>query len=185
MAKESSAISLTSTFYLRNFYKQNTSAFKSSTRKTYSSDEKSYEDSRALRRAARQLSSYSYDDNDNKDNLVSAVLAYVDTYNNTISSAADSSDSDVTRYAKKLKTLTAEYSDELEALGITIEKDGTLSVNSDYLEEHDTEDFKNVFDSENGYMSDIMSLSKKITNKAYSTLYEQLTGNGTLLNITI
>lgn len=183
--KESSATSLTSTFYLRKFYKDNKNAFKPATRKIYSSDEKSYEDSRALRRAAKQLSSYGYDSNDNKDNVTASIQAYADVYNNAVSSSADSSDHDVARYAKKLKQITAGHEDELKSLGITIEKDGTLSVNSDFLKNRDIEELKTAFGSESGFMKDIMSLSKKITSKTQTALYEQLTGNGSFLNVTV
>ena len=56
-------------------------------------------------------------------------MALVDTYNNSIDSASNSSSSSMKRYAKQLKKLAGKYSDELENIGITINNDGTLKAN--------------------------------------------------------
>lgn len=182
---KSTGVSLTSDFYIRNFYKENKNAVKKDVRRKYSSDEKAYEDSRALRRAAKSINSQSFDEGGNPDSLIANITAYVDTYNNTITSASGSSSRDVSRYVKELKKLTADQESKLQDIGITIEKDGTLSLNSDYLEELEVSDLKEAFDPENGFMNNIMSVSKKIFNKVHTSLYEQLTGNGTMLNVTV
>ena len=62
---KSSATSLTSSYYLQNFYYFNRNALKASYRKDYSKTELSYEDTRALKRAASKLSSFHYSKEEN------------------------------------------------------------------------------------------------------------------------
>ena len=90
--KVSSGVSLSTNYFLRNFYTNNQKASKSSNRSAFSNVELSYEDSRALSRAAKRLSKNDYgSDKDEKDSDLNdtsraAIEAFVDTYNNTITS---------------------------------------------------------------------------------------------------
>lgn len=110
----SSATNLSATYFMRNFYSNNRDAMKSSKRKEYSITELAYDDSTALHRAAKKLKNYKYSDDENTDNIRGTVMALVDTYNNSIDSASNSSSSSMKRYAKQLKKLASKYSDELE-----------------------------------------------------------------------
>lgn len=110
----SSATNLSATYFMRNFYSNNRDAMKSSKRKEYSITELAYDDSTALHRAAKKLKNYKYSDDENTDNIRGTVMALVDTYNNSIDSATNSSSSSMKRYAKQLKKLAGKYSDELE-----------------------------------------------------------------------
>ena len=60
MATISSGVNLSSTFYLRNFYKNDPSACKKSSRKDFSNSKLSNEDSRALHRAIKALGKFEY-----------------------------------------------------------------------------------------------------------------------------
>ena len=93
---ESSGISLTSDFFMKNFYKNNRNAFKASTRSDYTQKELSYEDSRALKRALQKLASFDYEEEENGDNIVSTIKAFTETYNNALSST-NSDDADTYR----------------------------------------------------------------------------------------
>ena len=110
----SSATNLSATYFMRNFYSNNRDAMKSSKRKEYSITELAYDDSTALHRAAKKLKNYKYSDDENTDNIRGTVMALVDTYNNSIDSASNSSSSSMKRYAKQLKKLASKYTDELE-----------------------------------------------------------------------
>lgn len=101
----SSATNLSATYFMRNFYSNNRDAMKSSKRKEYSITELAYDDSTALHRAAKKLKNYKYSDDENTDNIRQTVMALVDTYNNSIDSASNSSSSSMKRYAKQLKKL--------------------------------------------------------------------------------
>lgn len=181
---ESSATNLTSTFYLQNFYKYNRNAFKASTRNDFTETELSYEDSRALRRAARELSSYEYTEEENGANIVSNIKAFVETYNNTLSSS-DSKASDAFRYNKQLQKLTKKYEDELEDIGITIQKDGSLKISESILEGSSYKEVKKVFSKEANYTKELRSIAKRINAVSYEEIYAELTGNGGKLNIVL
>jgi ElaB/YqjD/DUF883 family membrane-anchored ribosome-binding protein len=186
MAKISSGVTLTSDFYLNNFYQANRSARKTSGRKDLSANELSYEDARALKRAVSRLGSIEFTDDENIDNIYNTITAFADTYNNTLSSTAKSSDSDLSKYSKQLKSLASKYSDELESVGITVEKDGSLTVNENLLKAKDVDDLKKVFTADDSrFIKTTSTIAKKLKNNSYNTLYQDLTGNGGRINITL
>ena len=79
MALESSAISLTSNFYMKNYYRYNRNAIKVSGRSDYTESELSYEDTRALKRAVSKLDDFDYDSDENLANIISSVKAFAET----------------------------------------------------------------------------------------------------------
>jgi ElaB/YqjD/DUF883 family membrane-anchored ribosome-binding protein len=186
MSKISSGVTLTADFYLSNFYTANRSARKTSGRKELSSNELSYEDARALKRAVSRLGSYEYTEDENIDNIYSTISAFADTYNNTLTSTAKSSDSDISKYAKQLKSLAKKYSDELESIGITVEKNGSLTVNENLLKAKDVDSLKEAFTADDSkFIKTTKSIARKLKNNAQDTLYQELTGNGGQINITL
>lgn len=178
----SSGVSLTSTFFLQNFYKFNRSAMKASTRNDYSKTELSYEDSRALKRAIAKLGSFDYTEDENGDNLVSTIQAFVKTYNYAIDSS--SSDSSATyRQNRQLKALTQKYGDDLKDIGISIEDDGTLSISDNILKGSSFKEIKNVFSNDSNYIRNVRNIAKRMNSTAYDEVYAQMTGSGGRLNI--
>ena len=182
LTAESTATSLNKDFYLKNFYSANRKAFKVSTRSDYNKTELSYEDSRALKKAVNKLMSFDFTEEENGDNMVSSIEAFVDTYNNTISSTG-SEDSDAYRYNKQLQKLTKEYEDEFKDLGITIEKDGSLTVNENLLKKSKHEEVRKIFHKESEYINRTRSIAKRMHTTTYDEIYEQMTGCGGRLNI--
>lgn len=181
---KSSALNLTSDFYMQNFYRSNRKAFKTSTRNDFHKTELSYEDTRALKRAISKLGSFSYSDTENGDNIVSSIQAFAKTYNNTIDSTS-SEDSEVYRKNKQLKALTEKYGKDLKKIGITIEKDGKLSVSENVLKGASFDSVKKVFSKESDYMVKLTNLSRRMHNSTYEDVYEMMTGCGGRLNITL
>jgi len=181
---KSSGTSLTSNFYLQNFYKHNRNAYKASARNDYTKTELSYEDSRALKRAARELASYEYSGEENGSNIVNNIKAFVETYNNTLSSS-NTKGTDAYRYNKQLQRLTKEYEDEFKDIGITIKKDGTLSISENILEGASYKEVKKIFSKEEKYTNRLHSIAKRMNSNSYDEIYTQLTGNGGHLNITL
>lgn len=179
---ESSGTYLNSKFYLQHFYKSNRSLTKASVRPDYSQTELSYEDSRALKRAAAKLSSFNYSEDENGDNIVSTIQAFAETYNNAIDSSS-SKDSDTYRQHRQLKALTAKYGDDLENLGITIEEDGKLSISDNILRGSTFKEIKQVFSEESDYVKGIRNISKRMHTASSEEIYTLLTGNGGRINI--
>lgn len=182
MATESSAISLTSNFYMQNYYRYNRAVIKTSARQEYSTSELSYEDTRALKRAIAKLEDFDYDDSENLENLINSVKAFAETYNFTLDSCS-SKDSSAYRQMKQLKKLSKEYESEFKKLGITFEEDGKMSVSDSILENSTIDEFKNVFSKDTGYLDSMKTIAKRMNNKAYDDVYTQMTGCGGKLNI--
>lgn len=178
----SSGVHLTSDFFLKNFYKYNRNAFKSSARNDYSKTELSYEDTRALKRAVAKLSSFDYTDDENGDNIVSTIQAFVKTYNYTIESTS-SDTSDTYRHNRQLKTLTKKYGDNLKDIGISIKEDGTLDLNDTILKKSSFKEIRSVFSEESNYVSGIRTIAKRMNNTSYDEIYAQMTGAGGRINI--
>jgi len=179
---ESSATNLTSDFYLQNFYLMNRKAMKTSTRKDYNQVELSYEDSRALKKAAAKLSSFDYSEEENGDNILSTIQAFAETYNYTLDSS-NSQDSDTYRQHRQLKALTQKYGEDLKDLGITIKEDGKLSVSENILKKASFDDVKKVFSNESDYVSKIRTIARRMHATSYEEVYAQMTGSGGKLNI--
>lgn len=179
---ESSGISLTSAFYLQNFYKSNRQLAKATVRPDYNQTELSYEDSRALKKAAAKLSSFDYSEDENGDNIVSTIQAFAETYNNALDSSS-SKDSDTYRQNRQLKALSEKYADDLENLGITIEEDGKLTISENILKGSSFEEVKKVFSEESDYIQEIRKISKRMHATSTEEIYALMTGNGGRINI--
>lgn len=191
MAKVSSGISLSTDYFMRNFYANNRNAMKTTGRKEYSDIELSYEDSRALSRAAKRLlrSDYKQDSNKDDDNIddttKASVEAFVKTYNNAIDSGKKSLDYETKRYLKQIKNLTKKHADELEDLGISVESDGSLTINDNLLKCADTSKARKLFSSDEEYSKKVLKLSKKLNTAVQDNIYAQVNQKHLHINITL
>lgn len=188
--KISSALTLNTDFFMRNFYKENRNAIKRNDRNNYSKLELSYEDSRALSRAARRLMQNDYGSQTDKDTDIddttrSSIEAFVKTYNNALETSRDTSDDDTEHYLRQLKTLSKKNAEDLEDIGITVEKDGSLSINDELLKMADTSKVRKVFSPKNGFTKTVLNISKKLNASVQNNIYGQVTGKGLRINITM
>lgn len=188
--KISSALTLNTDFFMRNFYKENRNAIKSNDRNNYSKLELSYEDSRALSRAAHRLMQNDYGSQTDKDTDIddttrSSIEAFVKTYNNALETSRDTSDDDTEHYLRQLKTLSKKNAEDLEDIGITVEKDGSLSINDELLKMADTSKVRKVFSPKNGFTKTVLNISKKLNASVQNNIYGQVTGKGLRINITM
>lgn len=183
-SKISTGITLTSDFFLKNFYKYNRNVIKSSARSSYSKTELSYEDSRALKRAVAKLASFDYSETENEDNIESTIKAFVKTYNYTIESTS-SKDSDTYRQNRQLKALSQKYSKELKNLGITVEENGTLSVSDNILKNSSMKEIRKVFSEESDYVQKVRNIARRMNNSSYEEVYAYMTGTGGRINVVL
>lgn len=189
--KVSSGISLSSDYFIRNFYAENRNAAKKSGRNDYSKKELSYEDSRALSRAAKKISRMDFgSDRDEKDSDISdttrsSIEAFVETYNNTMDSAESSSDASTSRYYRQLKHLSSKYADELEDIGITIESSGKLSINDDLLKAADNSKARKLLSSDSDYVQKALRIAKKMNTAIRDDLFSQAGSSQIHINITL
>lgn len=166
--------SLTSTFYLRDFYVSNRNASSSSKRKDFSKNTLSHADAEALFRAVKKLRTFNYeDDSSDGANIYSSIRAYIETYNNALDSSKNSSDVSLERYSNYLKSLSDKYSDKLEDIGITIEKDGSLTANENLLKNADLSNVKKLFSKDSEYLNQTSRYAKRMITKAENAIFSE------------
>lgn len=183
-ATAGTAISLSESYYLRSFYKSNRDAATSTKRGDMSNSKLSKADAEALRVGIRKLRDFDLeDDTDDGANIYSSVSAFLETYNNALSSAGNSSDYKMQRYAKQLKNLAKEYADELEDIGVSINKDGTLKKNENLLKAADVSDIRDLFDNDAKFGNQIARYAKHISSVASDLIYTELTQKGSTINL--
>lgn len=178
------AVSLSESFYLRAFYKSNRDAATSGKRKEMSNNKLSQADAEALRAGIRKLKDFDLKD-DTKDgaNIYSSVSAFLETYNNAISSCGASNDYKMQRYAKQLKNLAKEYADELKDIGVSINNDGTLKKNENLLKAADVSDIRDLFDKDAAFATKASRHAKRISTIASDMLYTEMTKKGSTINL--
>ena len=182
-ATANTAVSLSSSYYLRSFYKSNRDASTSSKRKELSSGNLSKADAEALRTAVRKLRNFNMeDDTDEGENIYSSVSAFLETYNNALDSASSSSDYSLNRYAKQLKNLAKEHAAELKKIGVTVKSDGTLEKNDNLLKSANVSDIKNLFGKDAEFTNKTSNYAKRIHTKAADLIYTELTQTGQFIN---
>lgn len=157
--------SLSSSFYLRKYYTANTDARTSSARSALKNTELSLADSMALRRAVKSLGSFEYDDTQDT-NIRNGVRAYISTYNNLLSSLSDSKDKSLEHNMKQLKSLTNEYSDSLDKLGVTVNEDGTLTARDSLFTSASLSKFETLFSKDSDYMQRATAYGKRMERRS-------------------
>lgn len=176
---------LSTDYYLRKFYEHNRDVSKASKRADYTNNELIYEDTIALKKAAKLLSSFSYDDTSSDKNIYNSIRAFVTTYNNAISSSRKVNDPNLKRQVKNLLKITDKYSDALNKIGLNVKNDGTIKILDETLTKASLSDIKKAFGKETGYMNASMISAKRINERTYNILYNQILGRGLHLDITL
>lgn len=159
-----SGVSLTISFYKRNFYSDNRNAATSAKRTSYSSTELANADASAIRRAVKKLRSFTFDE-DNEINIRNSVSAYVDTINNLMTSGKKTGDKQAERYLNSLSSLNSKYSDELDDIGITVNPDGTLTTRSTMFSSASISRFESLFSKDSDYMQKVDSYAKRLQKR--------------------
>lgn len=156
---------LSSNYYLRSFYQSNRDARTASKRHEMSNMNLTLADSHALRKALKKLGASDFTE-DQDTNIRNSVSAYIQTYNNMLSSAADSSDRTLERSAKQLKNITKEYTNELDKIGITVNDDGTLTGRENLLSSADLSKIEKLFSRDSEYMQRTTAYAKRLVRRS-------------------
>lgn len=156
---------LSSNYYLRSFYISNRDARTSSKRNGMDNSALSAADSKALRRAIKQLGSFEYSD-DREVDIRNTANAFVEIYNNTISSSSASADSSLEHSMKQLKSLAKEYASDLDKIGITVNSDGTLKRRDALFSSAGISKFEKLFASGTNFMQRASSYAKRIERRS-------------------
>ena len=157
--------SLSSDFYKRSFYISNRDTATSSKRRNLTGSKLSLADGMALRRAVKKLGSLEFSKEKDAD-VRNAVSAYIETYNNAITSAADSGDHNLERTQKQMKAIANEYADELDKIGITVNSDGTMTKRDSLFGAASIEKFKKLFSKDSDFMQRTSAYAKRIEHRS-------------------
>lgn len=156
---------LSSNYYLRNFYVANRDAHTSSKRKAIRNSELALADGMALRRAVRQLGSMEFSEEKASD-IRSSVSAFIATYNHTLSSASASSDRTLNRSMKQMKSMAQEYASDLDKIGITVNDDGTLTRRDALFTTTGIAKFEKLFSSDSDFMQRTAAYARRIERRS-------------------
>lgn len=122
------------------------------------------------------------------DKITSAVSDFVDKYNDVASAVAKSGNSAVQNQSSLLNKMAGIFSNRLNNVGITVNNDGTMTVDKDKLADADIEDLKSLFNGTKSYAGWVSDKTSTINtaadtsdfNKTYSsTGISSLFSNGT------
>lgn len=137
-----------------------------------------------LNKSIEALSDTSIWNTDSKDyssdSTYDAIANFVSSYN-TLLSKIDSVGSTIKNtYGTKLNDLTDKNKEALEAIGITVESDGKLKIDSDKLKQADISEVKKIFGSDSEFIKGVKEQSEEVNNivsqalsiqKSLSSLY--------------
>lgn len=160
------SISVTNSLSLRLNYSANTSLVTSANRAEATTGTLSFADATALRNSIRRLQDFDFDEAD-EDSVQEKVTAFVDTMNYALESGSkySSNDTMVRNAVSKIKSLNSEYADELEKIGISVDKKGYLSISETAAENYTRSKFTQFFDEESEYLNSIYKSARHITRK--------------------
>lgn len=135
-------------------------------------------DRKALVRALDQLGDLDFDSTDEADTkkIYNTVNAYLDVYNNTVSSATNSGSSQIARTGKQMRALMKEYEDQLKDIGIDIKSDGTVKINTTELKKATTRQVSKIFGNDD-YINEMNHLMKKLRNQVNRYSVSDTTGS--------
>lgn len=83
------------------------------------------------------------------DKVASAMKDFVTNYNNVVSTSKDSTLTSKTSYVANMMSSTAANADKLSEIGVTINANGTLTLNEGKLKEADISKVQELFSSDN------------------------------------
>ena len=136
-----SNFSVTNNWYLRDNYKANKELSKMANRSDVSGGKLSGADTSALKRGIRALRNYKYEDAKKvsskdtdsvfgKSKFYNTLKAFADTYNYSLDSGRSSSNNDIKKLSKNMKSIASKYSDELDQLGVTFDSKGYMKISA-------------------------------------------------------
>ena len=119
---------------------------------------------------------------DNQD-VYNVVEDFVGKYNSTLSALKNTSSTLNDYYSQMLKSTASDNKKALESIGITIAKDGSLSVDKDKLKEADIDTLEKVLGNTKGFTQKAAYVADRVSDNAHtnqSSLSSQYSSTGSL-----
>lgn len=128
------------------------------------------------------LFSMARESGDSRD-IYNAVEDLVGKYNSTISALKNTPGTLNDYYSQMLKSVASDNKKALESIGITIAKDGSLSVDKDKLKESDTDTLEKVLGNTRGFTQKAAYVAGRVSDNAQtnqSSLSNQYSSTGSI-----
>lgn len=111
--------------------------------------------------------------------ITKAVNSFVKSYNDMIEKAGDSDTKSVLRNALWMTNMTSTNANLLSQVGISIESDNTLAVDTDALKEADISTLKSLFSGSGSYADQVSQKASRMGNAASTYSSGTYTSNAT------
>jgi len=106
------------------------------------------------------------EDEKNTDKAVKEIKSLVEDYNSLMTQMQKSGSKTYKAFAKDLKSEAISSKASLEAVGITCKTDGTLSIDSDKLDDAKLSDLKKIFQGSSSFCSKVSEKCSTVTKRA-------------------
>ena len=97
-----------------------------------------------------------------KDNIISGIKDFVSSYNTLMTNIDNVGKIVENTYKTKFNQYVKEHEKELAEVGITIEKDGKMTIDKDKLNEDDVSALKKVFGNDSEFMKKLDSVNSEM-----------------------
>ncbi len=118
-------------------------------------------------------------ENTDKTKIYSAVKDFVESYNNMVEGMDSVGGTSNSSYKEELTALVKKNSEKLSKAGITIDKQGKLSLDEEILKNADVEDIKKAFYSNTDFTEGLATKSIYVEANAISAMYSLAVSNYT------
>lgn len=115
----------------------------------------------------------------NTADVVTTVTDFVDKYNSMVKSMTKMGGTGNTSYGKELAALVTKNKDALAAIGITANKDGTLSIDKTKLSAASASALQTAFNGDSKFAENVAGKSIYVEANAISAMYSSSTSNYT------
>ncbi|MHC1721715.1 MAG: hypothetical protein AB9836_00775 [Aminipila sp.] len=138
-------------------------------------------DSKALANTAQTLQSSFKQNEDgsyNMDKIASAISDFVTDYNDVVSSVSDSGNISVLQKGSIMISQSATNYDSLSKVGINLETNGQLNLDSAKLKNANINDLKLLFQDQNSYANKVATIAQNMNQAAQSNQYKTYNNSG-------
>ncbi len=106
------------------------------------------------------------DTEENRQKLYDSVEEFVSKYNDTIKRLGKTSNVLNDYYKKAMMEVVSENKDSLESIGISVDKNGTLSLDEEKLKGADRSKLKEILGSSSDFMSNLSFVASRVADNA-------------------
>ena len=152
--------------YYRSFYSGYETARNEDQRSALSKGSLVQADSSALKKAAKTFSTLYSSENLSGKDILQAILAFGDTYNNALESSSDTGVTRVSQLSKKLKSLSSKQKKDMAEIGISVKQSGKLSIDKEKLSSASANKVKKIFGNDSEFLKELKKYASSLKGES-------------------